>query len=119
MRKILALTLVLGLALTACGLAVATADGNQKQKHENLPIGVRYEWAGEMGELELFSPANRLFIVHNSVGEQVFFGMTEGGFMHLPMPNSGFHQQEGWILRVDFPMDGVSFEVTDLDWEWN
>ena len=117
MRKLLALTLVLGLALTACGLAVATADGNQKQKYENLPIGARYEWAGPMGGLEIFSPGNRLFIVHDSLGE-IFTGVTEGGMMHLPMPNTGFHF-DGWILRIEFPEEEISLQLTDPDWEWN
>jgi len=81
------------------------------------PIGVRYQWSGQVGQLEIDSAPGLDYTARDANGVVVASGQTTGGVMSLsPVSNAGFSSQ-GWILRVD--VDGVLFATTDPDWDWN
>ena len=115
MRKILALTLILGTAVLMGGLADASG-GHADDPTSTITKGVRYDWWGNEGELSLVAEPGATYTVFDHIGNPLAAGVMASNFESFPAGNSGVGP-DGVIVFV--VMEGNVYSVTDPDWEWN
>lgn len=113
MRKILALTLVLGTAILVGGLA--DASGGHQPTDSAYATGVRYDWWGTEGELSLVGEPGMSFAAFDSLGNPIADGQLEAPHMSYAVGNSG-PGPDGVVVFVVVGSEVVG--VTDPDWSW-
>lgn len=114
MRKILALTLALGVAVLVGGIADATVGPHYGD--QAAPTGVRYDWWGSQGELSVVGEPGSSFVAFDCLGNPVAAGQLDEPCVAVPAGNSGVGPN-GVVIFVALEGDVVA--VTDPDWEWN
>ncbi len=115
MRKILALTLILGMAVLVGGYASATG-GNELDPADATISGVKYDWWGSEGELSIVGAPGSHYAVFDSMGHAIAGGMLETQHVSFIAGNSGTGP-DGVVVFV--LVDDEVVAVTDPDWNWD
>ncbi|MDJ0522435.1 MAG: hypothetical protein QNJ90_10235 [Planctomycetota bacterium] len=114
MRKVIALTLMIGVAALAGGVAGASGVADVDTASAT-PSGVKYEWFGNEGELSIVGAPGSRYVVYDSLGTPVAGGELDQKLVSFVAGNSGVGP-DGVIVFVVVEDDVVA--VTDPDWSW-
>jgi len=115
MRKILTLTLILGIAVLVGGLADANGATGVDASSATA-TGVRYDWWGSAGELSIVGEPGTTYAVYDSNGTAVAGGQLDASAVAFVVGNSG-PGPNGVLVYVLVGND--VFATTDPNWEWN
>ena len=118
MRQFAAFGFALIVGFVLCvGFAQATGDDGSPDDPAAVSTGVRYEWHGAIGELNIVADPGQDFEVYDASGAPVAGGFLAEPFAAVIAPNCGFGP-DGAILRVRLGADEFVV-VDDPDWEWH
>ena len=98
-------------ALVLLGLLVVAATPSTAQH----PIGIKYDWEGEFGELTVLNAAGRHMFVVDAIGAPVLAVVIRGEDFTCGIPNRG-RDPEGAVVRVF--LDGPTYFQVDRDDDW-
>lgn len=114
MRKLLVLSLVIGLAALVGDFA--GANPVDPGPSDGTATGVQYDWWGSQGEMSIVGTPGSAYFVFDAMGAPVADGVLDAPATSFPAGNSGIGP-DGTVVFVLVGDDVLS--VTDPDWEWN
>ncbi len=114
MRKYLALTLVLAMAVMVGNFADASGAADLDPA-DATASGVKYDWYGSQGDLSIVGTPGTKYAVYDSTGAEVADGALGDSEVTFVAGNSGYGP-DGVIVYVVIGDD--VFASTDPDWSW-
>ena len=114
MRKYLALTLVLAMAVMVGSFADASGAADIDPA-DATTSGVKYDWYGSQGDLSIVGTPGTKYAVFDSNGAEVGGGALAESEVTFVVGNSGYGPGGVvlWVLIGD-----EVFASTDPDWSW-